>query len=538
MHVQDLINQICEVIMKLIFIRNNLFKVMGLVIFCALFSTSCWEDFNSGLGGTGKSSIPEVVMLESVLDASSVTFNWVEPDAVSYTGMKITYAVTGSPTPTEVIINKGTTSTVISLSSSEYTFTTNAIYSTGYESEGKTFKITPMAKPLRFIYTAVDLNNVNNNPGDYYVLMADIDLSEYSSGTGWNPIGNSGSPFSGFFEGNSHIISNLTINDTANNYKGLFGYANGAIIKNLDVMDVSVNGKLYVGGLAGYQSNGSITNCHVKGTVRGTQQVGVLEGLLMGNGTITNCSADGFSSIDLLGSGVGVGGLLGESGSSGEISYCHASVEVSGLGISSGGLVGKNTSPITYCYATGSVKGRSSAGGLVGYHYNVGAIQYCYSTGNVLSVAVDQGVYVGGLVGWRSSGTVSNCYAMGKVEGKGIGTQLVASGGFFGRLSGANPVQYCYNTGEVSASTTGTGTVYIGGFVGQSLSTITACYYDSDTTLQNDSGTGYTPKTSSEMWTQSTYQPGTNDWTFTATWSIDSTKTINSGYPYLTGMVP
>lgn len=58
----------------------------------------------------------------------------------------------------------------------------------------------------------------------YYQLVSDIDLSAYAPGTtlggltGWTPIGKSGHPFKGTFDGNGFIIRGLKIdNSSANN---------------------------------------------------------------------------------------------------------------------------------------------------------------------------------------------------------------------------------------------------------------------------------------------------------------------------------
>ena len=48
--------------------------------------------------------------------------------------------------------------------------------------------------------------------------------------TGFAPIGNLSSNFSGSFDGLGHTISNLTINRSSTDYVGLFGYSNGGVI--------------------------------------------------------------------------------------------------------------------------------------------------------------------------------------------------------------------------------------------------------------------------------------------------------------------
>lgn len=76
-------------------------------------------------------------------------------------------------------------------------------------------------------------NNVNEGNNDYagatISLSWDIELTQ-----SWMPIGTVGKPFRGTFDGNGWTISNITI-DGEFTYQGLFGYTNGATIKNLNI---------------------------------------------------------------------------------------------------------------------------------------------------------------------------------------------------------------------------------------------------------------------------------------------------------------
>jgi len=515
-------------------------KISAVAVFLSLLAlTSCWQDFNDVFIGTSASTPPEVTFGSSLMTSTSVTLNWAEPDAVTYSGTRIT--CTGNGSTTEITLAKGTTTYTASglTGGVKYTFTVYATYSSGYESVGAAFTITPMDKTLSFTYTAEQLSDVRNGGlGDYCVLMADVDLSGYSSGTGWNPIGASGSAFTGIFDGNGHTISNLTINDSATDYRGFFGFTSGAEIKNVTLTNVSVNGKQFVGGLVGQSETGTISNCSVSGTVSGV--------------------------------GKSIGGMVGRK-NSGTVENSHASVNVNSNSESAGGLIGHCAgASIVFCHATGSVSGYSSTGGLVGYQFD-GAITSCYATGNVL---VDKFYFneanAGGLVGRTATVTITKCYALGNVTVQYAGTNFVHAGGLGGYISGgtvqncfargnvdanitntgsSNPVfagglvgrlsataQYCYSTGTIAASTVGTGAVNIYAFAGGSSST--ACYYDMTTSGIADDGvdTNGIGKSHSDMILQSTYQPGANNWDFSTVWSIS--PSINGGYPYLTGMAP
>jgi prepilin-type N-terminal cleavage/methylation domain-containing protein len=120
--------------------------------------------------------------------------------------------------------------------------------------------------------------------GDY-IVMANISLSGYVD---WAPIGDEASPFTGTFDGNNYIISNLTIGDSSS-YKGLFGYTSEeAEIVDVGLQNVDItNAYQYIGGLVG-QNNGTIENCYTTGKVSGSGNC--IGGLVGYNyGTIIDC---------------------------------------------------------------------------------------------------------------------------------------------------------------------------------------------------------------------------------------------------------
>ena len=242
-----------------------------------------------------------------------------------------------------------------------------------------------------------------------YELKKDLDFNDdasYSSiankviwteGAGWEPIGTDSNRFKAIFEGNGHTISNLRINRPNTNRVGLFGYARGVTINNVDLLNVDITGGYYVGGLVGY-NRGTITNSYATGAVTGTGDgVGGLVGRNW-DGTITNSYATGAVT------GSSVGGLVG-SNYSGTITNSYATGAVTGTGDDVGGLVGYNRGTITNSYATGAVTGTgNNVGGLVGRN-DSGTITNSYATGAVTGTGDD----VGGLVGLNRS-TITNSY--------------------------------------------------------------------------------------------------------------------------------
>jgi len=149
-------------------------------------------------------------------------------------------------------------------------------------------------------------------------------------------------------------------------------------------------------------------------------------------------------------------------------------LSVSGSGDSVGGLVGENSGSISNCYSTGDVNGVARVGGLVGTNYS-GSISNCYSTGNVSG-----GGDVGGLVGWNV-GSLSNCYSTGEVIGTGWSVGgLVGGNGSWRHPPGI--VSNCHSTGDVN------GVDYVGGLVGENSGSISNCYSTGDVNGVGDVG--------------------------------------------------
>ena len=216
-----------------------------------------------------------------------------------------------------------------------------------------------------------------------YELTRDLDFMEdasYSSiankmvwttGAGWQPIGNRSNSFAASFEGNDYTISNLMINRANTGYIGLFGRTSrGTKITNIGLLDITVTGDYFVGGLVGENDNSSvITNSYASGVVAGDRNVGGLVGKNNG-GSIANSYAAGTVS----GSNNQIGGLVGRH-NGGSIANSYAINAVSGSS-DVGGLVGQSGGSITNSYAIGAITGTDNMGGLVGQ--NEGTITDSY----------------------------------------------------------------------------------------------------------------------------------------------------------------
>jgi hypothetical protein len=281
------------------------------------------------------------------------------------------------------------------------------------------------------------------------------------------------------------------------------------------IASCGVKGRWEVGGLIG-RNYGTITSCYVAGNVWGD---GFAVGGLVGynfQGTIISSYATGSVNGSSYPS---IGGLVGVN-DRGTITSSYASVTVTGM-YSVGGLVGNNDhGAIHFSYATGNINGIQDVGGLVGWNV-YGAIDYSYAIGDVNSTGND----VGGLVG-NNIGTLEFCYSRGMVTTTGHDL-----GGLVGINSGT--IDSCYATGTVSG-----GGNNVGGLVGKNdewLDDVMNCFWDMDASGQmtSDGGTG---KTTAEMKTKSTFTDAGWDFTIVPIWKM--TSQINDSYPSLAWQDP
>jgi filamentous hemagglutinin family protein len=186
----------------------------------------------------------------------------------------------------------------------------------------------------------------------------------------------------------------------------------------------------------------------VGGSVSGASSVGSLSGANVG--TVSNAYATATVSGTTT-----VGGLLG-SNTGGAVSNAYASGNVSGTS-TVGGLMGSSAGgSVASSYAGGAVSGTTSVGGLMGS--NTSVVTNSYATGNVTG-----GSIVGGLMGSSTTGAVTTTYATGNV---------VATGTDVGGLMGTNVsvVSGAYATGTVA------GTSGVGGLIGTSSAAVSSAY--------------------------------------------------------------
>lgn len=173
-------------------------------------------------------------------------------------------------------------------------------------------KSTYAAEVWHEITNRTQLEDIKNDLTANYRLMADIDLT----GTDWIPLGSSGSPFTGKFDGNSRVIRNLTITDTTKTEQGLFAVVDtGGEISKLGIEEANITAANNTGILAGI-NNGAVSQCYTKGKVNGFEYAGGLVG--QNTGSILNSYSQAtVSGKDYL------GGFTGSN--SGTVQNCYTS---------------------------------------------------------------------------------------------------------------------------------------------------------------------------------------------------------------------
>jgi hypothetical protein len=286
--------------------------------------------------------------------------------------------------------------------------------------------------------------------------MNDITLTSATldDSAGWHPIGDDlalAYSFRGIFNGNGYVIRNLWIDKTGSNYIGLFGSIKNAQIKNLGVEinndKGGVQGRDYVGGIAGSVYNGFITNSNSTGSVSGRLKIGGIAGYVY----LVSAITDSYSTGNVSGTSE-VGGIAGHVYNTSAITNSRPTGNVSG-DYSVGGIAGYVSldSTITNSYSTGNVRGVGSVGGIAGVVYSASSIINSYSTGNVSAT----GDHVGGIAGQvNGESFITNSYARGNVNGN------ERVGGIAGYVDFSN-ITNSYSTGNINA----TG-AYAGGIVG------------------------------------------------------------------------
>lgn len=130
------------------------------------------------------------------------------------------------------------------------------------------------------------------------ILTKDIDME----GLEFTPL-NGNVLYNGIFDGQGHVIKNLSISNTGKNCTGLIGCVGlDGTVKNLGLENVSIIGANSTGGITGALL-GTVSSCYVTGEISGAKNVGGVTGILHA-GTIENCWTDAVVTASSYGGGL------------------------------------------------------------------------------------------------------------------------------------------------------------------------------------------------------------------------------------------
>ncbi len=447
------------------------------------------------------------------------------------------------------------------------------------------------------IATKQDLAQINNNLAGKYVLTADLEFTAsdfekrgefYNSGQGWKPIGTtSKTAFTGIFDGNGHSITGLKYDYAPSKTiaTGLFGYIDGATIRNLNLQDASIRLTVsstktdysiaYVGGIAGYVLNSTIANCRTSGSFSASAKspylkdeytvpyAGGIAGYIS-NSTIINCHNSGAVSETASSGDPGpyiyLGGIVGYARSNSTISCCTNTGNVSSTLTSNcpsdssliytGGIVGYlRESTVVTCYNTGKVSDTSSSkygllyvyvGGIVGVSSSSSTVSTCRNTGSVNESASMKSSgpsisgHAGGIAGIVQYGSsMDNCYNSGDVRihlSTSYQFGAISAGGIAGFVNDESVLGNVYNVGQVRATTSSSSSS-----ASPSTYAFGICRASSDSLVENsyyridalENGTAYDNAFTTEQMKQQEMFAGFD---FDTVWAMDP----NADYPYPT----
>ena len=182
---------------------------------------------------------------------------------------------------------------------------------------------------------------------------------------------------------------------------GIAGHSAGSAIITRCAYEGALSGAAgIIGGILG-QSNAStgsgtvISECHAKGTIKGTNVIGGIIGRSSNQGlTVDHCASE----MDITASSSYIGGILGDAGKNTVVSHCYARGAVKGS-FALGGIVGRaygrqgssnsldtdvNTSVVECIAFNSSIKTITAGGENPSSHYSGGAVVGCSSRPNTL----------------------------------------------------------------------------------------------------------------------------------------------------------
>ena len=209
-----------------------------------------------------------------------------------------------------------TTVTVNNHSHGDCTYTANwtDVWGMSSDADGSQAHPYTITTPEGLVLLSDMVNTTTHGfEGKYFQLGADIDMNGcdftpigFTSHNGYSDISHY---FNGVFNGQGHIISNLSIN-SSKPYVGLFGYSYGEV-NNVTVEGANIttdgDGAGAIAGRLGYSSTliGKVKNCHVfNSTITGSSHVGAIAGQIASASNVSksyyrNCTVNGDTGSNL-----------------------------------------------------------------------------------------------------------------------------------------------------------------------------------------------------------------------------------------------
>lgn len=270
------------------------------------------------------------------------------------------------------------------------------------------------------INTAKHLSNIANYPDAYFVLTADIDMTDIL----WTPCS-----INGGLDGNYHSILNLTINPniTTENVGLISELKSNSYIKNLLLKGVHINCPTLnnVGALVGSVDGDDviIENCQVhlykEKAIYGKDCVGGLIGYVWDDITLTNCSVNATTSGHAIAGQSYVGGAIGYLNVN-EVKDIHVNANLAAVGFCGGiaGYAESNTvQQLSYAGTITAYAGTSQDYGFGGLFGESSYITIINSKADVQINIDNNKAYVAGLVGYPRSTKIRACYSIGDIKG-------------------------------------------------------------------------------------------------------------------------
>lgn len=254
---------------------------------------------------------------------------------------------------------------------------------------------------LKALATNVN-DGTNTYSGKTVILAADLDLNNED----WTPIGKVNS-FQGTFDGCGHTISNLKINKVGDYNVGLFGYTTNGAVKNLNIHNAQVTGRMNVGVVCGTPYTSAYSNITLTGDIKvdGKFYVGGMFGKNL------------YKSADNLTINANAGSYVNSNSIEGGVGYrCYVGGVV--------GFMGEGDVVVSNVTSNINVNGNvCDVGGITGIAHYGNTFRNCTCTGDVTMTDADADQYgeIGGIAGvWHNEDgttvTFENCSFTGTLS--------------------------------------------------------------------------------------------------------------------------